>query len=99
MIKSLPQKGVIYKGMPEERDIVIMAEATFLLRTSFDDEELYIASLDNHFKPNPVYVNSYLSDDRTFTGKLDPTIRDRLKTEFGFIGEYPTVIIQILDGL
>jgi len=99
MAKSLPQSGVVYKGMPEDRDLILMSEATFIIRTYFPDEDVYIVSLDNHFKPNPVII--YLSESRTteFIGKFDSTIRDTLHSEFGFIGEYPKVMTQIIDKL
>jgi len=97
IIDSLPDKGIIYKGMPEERDMTIMAEATLLKRKYESEEPFYVASLDNHFKPNPIQVFSYLSSDMMFTGELDSTIRDLLHEKFGFIGEDPQEITLILQ--
>ena len=97
MIASLPEKGIVYKGMPEERDITIMAEATLLKRNYEDEEPFYVASLDKHFKPNSIQVFSYRSRDMMFTGELDPTIRDKLHEKFGFIGEDPQEINRILQ--
>lgn len=97
MIDSLPEKGIIYKGMPEDRDIIIMAEATLLKRKYEDEESFYVASLDKHFIPNPIQVFSYLSPDMMFTGDLDSTIRDKLHEKFGFIGEDPQEITRILQ--
>jgi len=96
MLDSLPTKGVIYKGMPGNRDFTIMAEATYLKRQGDPEELLYVASVDNHFKPNPVQIGSYLSPDMMYTGELDSTIRDALAEEFGFIGEDPDKIIELL---
>jgi hypothetical protein len=98
MVTALPEKGTIYKGMPEERDMTIMAEATLLKRKYANDGELYVASLDNHFKPNPIQVYSYLSPDMMFMG-LDSKIRDLLRDKFGFIGEDPQQITQIIQEL
>lgn len=54
MVKSLPTKGVVYKGMPADRDLTIMAEATLIYRKHGDHEKVYIASVDAHFIPNRV---------------------------------------------
>ncbi len=102
MIQSLPVKGVIYKGMPGDRDLTIMAEATSIYRRYEGKEEVYIASMDNNFKPNPVQVGSYLSGYTKYLkhedGKivLDSTIRDKLADKFGFIGEEPDKLMEIL---
>lgn len=95
MVDSLPTKGVIYKGMPGERDLTIMAEATLIYRKFHKKEKIYVASVDNHFKPNPVQIGSYLSPAVRYTGELDPTIRDKLSKLFGFIGEDPEKIVEI----
>jgi len=97
MIDSLPEKGIVYKGMPEDRDIIIMAEATLLKRKDEDEEPFYVASKDNHFKPNPIQVFSYRSRDMMFLDELDSTIRDMLHEKFGFIGEDPQEINRILQ--
>jgi len=97
MLDSLPDKGVIYKGMPGERDLTIMAEATLLSREDPDEDSFYVASCDNHFKPNPVQIGSYFSESVRYTGELDSTIRDALVEEFGFISEDPNVIVQIFQ--
>jgi hypothetical protein len=97
MVDSLPSKGVIYKGMPGDRDLTIMAEATMICRRFQDKEKVYVVSVDNHFKPNPVQVGSYLSTSMRFTGELDPTIRDKLAENFGFIGEEPQKIVELME--
>lgn len=97
MEDSLPTRGVIYKGMPGERDFTIMAEATLLKRQVFSEESLYVATLDNHFKPNPVQIGSFYSPEVRYTGKLDSTVRDALEDKFGFIGEVPEKIAELLE--
>jgi len=97
VVKALPEKGIIYKGMPEERDLTIMAEATILKMQQKDEEPFYVASFDNHFKPNPIQIYSYLSPDMMFLDEFDATIRDRLREEFGFIGENPSIITELLN--
>jgi len=97
MIDSLPTKGIIYKGMPGERDFIIMAEATLLKRLGRADDPLYVASFDKHFKPNPVQIGSYLSPNVEYTGELDSTVRDSLAEKFGFIGEEPGIIVELLE--
>lgn len=98
MLKSLPEKGIIYKGMPGERDLTILAEAALLKREDPGEKAFYVASCDNHFKPNPVQIGSYLSNNVTYTGELDSTVRDALAEEYGFICEEPNVIIQIFKN-
>lgn len=97
MVESLPSKGVIYKGMPGDRDMTIMAEATMIFRRFHEQETVYVASVDNHFKPNPVQIGSYLSPSVTYTGELDSTVRDSLANKFGFIGEDPREIVKIME--
>lgn len=99
MYDSLPSKGIIYKGMPGDRDLIIMAEATLIKRTKSEDELFYIASVDNHYKPNPVQVGSFLSKSMTFTGELDGYVRDQLSEKFGFIGEDPEKIIALIKKI
>jgi hypothetical protein len=96
MYESLPSKGIIYKGMPGIRDLTIMAEATLIKRTKAQNEPLYLATVDKHFKPNPVQIGSYLSPDVTYTGELDSTVRDQLFKNFGFFGEDPHKILELL---
>jgi len=96
MVEALPSKGTIYKGMPDPRDFVIMAEATMIYRRCGGKEEVYVASKDNHFKPNPIQIGSYLSSKVKYLNEVDPTIRDKAAKQFGFIGEDPPKIIEIL---
>ena len=96
MAASLPSKGVIYKGMPGNHDLIIMAQATLIYRRFQGKELVYVASVDNHFKPNPVQVGSYLSPSMAYTGELDSTIRDKLADKFGFIGEDPQKLLEIV---
>ena len=81
--------------MPEDKDLVIMAEATLLFRKFEEKFKVYIASLDNHFKPNPVLV-AYIGGSKRYLGRVDPTIRDLLATEFGFIGEDPRQVLYLV---
>lgn len=96
MLESLPIHGTVYKGMPEDRDLMIMAEATFLAR-KYKEEKIFVTSLDNHFKPNPVQIYSYTSPTRRFSGEVDSTVRDELEKNFGFRGDYPTEIYKELE--
>jgi hypothetical protein len=96
MVEALPSKGIVYKGMPEPRDVAIMAEAVMIYRKYDSKEEIYVASKDNHFKPNPVQVGSYHSSKSRFLNEVDPTIRDRIASKFGFIGEDPLQLTEIL---
>lgn len=96
MVKSLPSKGVIYKGMPAYKDLVIMAEATLLFRRFQGNEKIYVASVDKHFKPNPVQIGSHYDPSMWYTGELDCTVRDKLAKKFGFIGDDPLKILEII---
>lgn len=96
IVESLPSKGVVYKGMPSDRDLTIMAEAALIYRRFKGSERVYVASVDNHFKPNPVQVGSFLDPSMRFTGDVDSTVRDRLAAKYGFIGEDPERILEIL---
>jgi len=96
IVESLPTRGVVYKGMPSDKDLVIMAEATIIYRMFQGKEKIYVASLDNHFKPNPVQVGSILDPSMWYTGELDSTVRDELAKKFGFIGEDPQKILENL---
>ena len=97
IVASLPSKGTIYKGMPGDNDLTIMAEAAMIYRKFHGQETVYVSSVDNHFKPNPVQIGSYLSRSMRFTGELDYTIRNQLANKFGFIGEDPREIIRIME--
>jgi len=94
IVESLPSKGVIYKGMPSDRDLTIMAEAAMIHKRL--KEKVYVASVDNHFKPNPVQIGSFLDPSMHYTGEVDSTIRDRLAEKFGFIGEDPQRVLEII---
>jgi hypothetical protein len=96
IVKSLPSKGIVYKGMPADRDLTIMAEATFICRKRKNEEKIYVASIDNHFIPNKVQVGSYLSGYKKYLeNELDSTVRDRLAAKFGFIGDEPVKILEV----
>jgi len=96
IVKSLPSKGVVYKGMPADRDLRIMAEATFIYRKYKSKEKIYVASIDYHFIPNRVQVGSYLSGYRKYLeNELDSTVRDKLAMQFGFIGDEPIKILEV----
>jgi len=96
MVEALPSKGIIYKGIPDPRDYVIMAEATMIYRKYGGKEQIYVASKDNHFKPNPVQIGSFLSGKEKYLPQLDATVRDMVSKKFGFIGEDPGKLIQIV---
>ncbi len=96
MVDSQPN-GIIYKGYPETKDLIIMSEAVQIYRTHCKDGDIvYVASLDNHFKPNPVFVGKPSCKLRKSIGmkRVDSTVRDMLNKHFGFKGEHP---IQILE--
>jgi len=96
IVKSLPSKGIVYKGMPADRDLMIMAEATFIYRKYKSKEKIYVASIDYHFIPNRVQVGSYLSGYMKYLeNELDPTVRDKLAMQFGFIGDEPIKILEV----
>lgn len=97
IVKSLPTKGVVYKGMPAARDLTIMAEAAMIYRKFSPKEKVYVASLDNHFIPNRIQMGSYLSGYMKQLDDLDPTVRDELATRFGFIGEDPIKVLEIAE--
>lgn len=97
IVQALPKKGVIYKGMPGEKDLRIMAEATIIYRRFNCKEKVYVASLDNHFKPNPVQIGSWNDSNMHFTGEVDTTVRDKLAEKFGFIGEDPAKLIALFS--
>lgn len=95
IVKSLPSKGIVYKGMPADRDLTIMAEATFIYRKYRSKEKIYVASIDYHFIPNRVQVGSYLSGYMKYLeNELDSTVRDKLAMQFGFIGDEPMKILE-----
>jgi hypothetical protein len=96
IVKSLPSKGIVYKGMPADRDLTIMAEAAIVCRKCKNKEKVYVASVDNHFIPNKVQVGSYLSGYKKYLeNELDSTVRDRISVQFGFIGDEPARILEI----
>ena len=96
IVESLPSKGIVYKGMPGDRDLTIMAEAALIYRKFECKEEIYVASEDNHFKPNPVQIGSFYDSSMRFSGDVDSTVRDMLAEKFGFIGEDPRIILAKL---
>jgi hypothetical protein len=98
IVKSLPSKGIVYKGMPADRDLTIMAEATFIYRKYKNKENVYVASIDYHFIPNKVQVGSYLSGYKKYLdNELDPTVRNELAGKFGFVSEEPLKILEIAE--
>jgi hypothetical protein len=97
MVKSLPAKGIIYKGMPADRDLRIMSEATMIYRKYEGKEKVYVASKDNHFIPNRVQIGSYLSGHMKKLDELDSTVRDELAEKFGFIGDDPLKILECAE--
>lgn len=97
ILESLPTKGVVYKGMPGDKDLTIMAEATLIYRKFEGKEKVYLASNDNHFKPNPIQIGSYNSSSMYYTGELDSTVRDKIAEKFGFICEEPSKLLAILQ--
>lgn len=99
LLASSPALQIIYKGMPGDKDLTIMAEATFIYRKYADKEKVYVASMDNNFKPNPVPIGSYLAGYKNqYDGTLDSTVRDALAETFGFIGEEPPILMAQLKS-
>jgi hypothetical protein len=96
MFETIPATGKIYKGFPEESDLVIMAEATFINRKFRYKEKVYVVSLDAHFIPNLVQVGSFLTGRVKLSRKLDPTVRDDVARRFGFTGEHPNIMVDVL---
>ncbi|NVM31992.1 MAG: hypothetical protein HWN65_24340 [Candidatus Helarchaeota archaeon] len=94
MVRSLPKKGIIYKGMPADRDLTIMSEATMIYRKYEGKEKVYVASTDNHFIPNRVQIGSFLSGHMKKLDELDSSVRDKLAKKFGFIGDDPLKILE-----
>lgn len=95
IVKYLPVRGIVYKGMPADRDLIIMADATFIYRKYENKEKVYVTSIDYHFIPNRVQVGSYLSGYMKYLeNELDSTVRDELAMKFGFIGDEPTKILE-----
>lgn len=97
MVESLPTEGVIYKGMPADRDLTIMAEATMIYRKHGGKEKVYVASMDNHFIPNKIQIGSFLSGHMKHLDEFDATVRDRLAEKFGFIGDDPLRILEFAE--
>lgn len=99
MAESFSKDGIIYKGYPEQKDLIIMSEAVIIYRNHCKEGEIvYVASLDKHFKPNPKFVGNPLWPLRDSIGMkgIDSTVRDMLLKKFGFKGDHPQ---QILDDL
>jgi len=97
IVKYLPSRGVVYKGMPADRDLTIMSDATYIYRKYRSKEKVYVASIDYHFIPNRVQIGSYLSGYMKYLeNELDSTIRDELAMKFGFIGEEPTKVLEVV---
>lgn len=104
MMLSYHREGTIYnvyKGMPSPKDLLIMAEATMITRKFGVTEKIYVASCDYHFIPNRIQIGSYRSGYMTYLDELipdvkDSAVRDRLSKNFGFIGEDPAKLMEIL---
>jgi len=95
MVESLPAKGTVYKGMPADRDITIMTEATMIYRKYRGKEKVYVASMDQHFVPNRIQISSYLSGHMKYLDEFDSTIRDKLAEKFGFVSDDPLKILEV----
>jgi len=104
MIKGSDKGYIIYKGYPEPKDIIIMSEALYIYNNHCKDtkKDLLIASLDNHFKPNPVFIgsrdSSFWRKKNTDPIRIDSTVRDRLKEEFGFECDHPKAILDKIQN-
>jgi hypothetical protein len=97
IVQFLPSRGMVYKGMPADRDLTIMAEATFIYRKYKCKEQIYLASIDYHFIPNRVQIGSFLSGYKKFLeNELDSGVRDKLAMQFGFVGDEPLKILEAL---
>jgi len=98
MMDALPKGGIIYKGYPENKDLILMAESVYICRNHRKNDELvYIASLDNNLKPNPKFIGSPVWPYRKLVG-IDSTVRDMLEKKFGFRGEHPKQLLEELSG-
>jgi len=95
-ISGLSRKYIYIGGAPRDNDLRLMAEAAFIYRKSKRIEEVYVASLDNHFVPNRIFIYHPDSPNREFTGSYCSGVRDNVKKVFGFIGERPNIITSIL---
>jgi hypothetical protein len=98
IVQFLPSSGIVYKGMPLDRDLTIMAEAAFIYRKYKGKEQVYLASIDYHFIPNKIQIGSYLSGYKKYLeDKLDSWVRDKLAKQFGFIGDEPMKVLDALE--
>lgn len=92
MMQSLPSSGIIYKGMPGEKDLIIMSEAALIYRRFRGKMDVYIASVDYHFIPNPVRI-AFSRKKMYYTGKYDSGVRDKLTEKFGFKSDDPKQVL------
>lgn len=69
-----------YKGTPDRIDKRIYAEAVFLKRNFFSDEQIYLASLDTYFSPV----------------RKDSIIRDKINEKFKIFCDWPSNICSEL---
>lgn len=105
MLPYHPMRGV-YKGIPSPRDMLIMTEATMIARKYGGTEKIYVASCDYHFIPNRIQIGSYRSGYMTYLDELAPEVRDVrdgtarniLSEKFGFFGEEPPKLMEILKA-
>lgn len=97
---SFGDKILCLTGEPKEKDKRIMAEATYISRNYSDGKRVYLASLDYHFIPNPIQVESFLSRLSTTDYKhLDNRMRNLLEKNFNFFGDRPKELLVIFSRI
>lgn len=101
MVDTLPKDGIVYKGYPEDKDLIIMSEAVLICRNHCNGESVYVASLDKHFKPNPRFVGNRFWPFRESVGMqgIDSAVRDMIHKKFGFKGAHPKEILEELSSI
>lgn len=101
-LDSIPfgDKILYLKGEPLEKDKRIMAEAIYISRNNNDGKRVYLASLDYHFIPNPIQIESRLSELCTKSyDHLDSRMRDLFEKNFNFFGDKPKELLLIFSKI
>lgn len=97
---SSGNKILYLHGEPYDKDKKIMTEATYLCRDYNDRKKVYIASLDYHFIPNPIQIESFKSPLYMMDyERVDSSMRDMLMENFGFFSDRPKELLLILSKM